>query len=218
MFNSVPDDQLVLWNGRKLRELSERLGKLETKSGSRTRPPSTARSNTFVMVVNDTGSNWQRGRVVGTGDTLIKPGDIAEDLAYEYQDVFEFAQTNESTKKFGIVANATPNGMRAKVIVSGFTNAVVNVTSLSHDYAQTTETDGVLESTSEPTSILILYANAVGPNELCKVLIGSCCCNSLSSSSESSEPSESFSDPSESLSEPSESFSESSDISEVGVV
>jgi hypothetical protein len=148
---------------------------------------------------------------------LIKPGDITGDLAYERQNVFEWAATDETTKKFGICSSATPEGRLAKVIVSGFANAVIDVTSLDHEYAKPAATDGVLESTSEPTSILIFFANAVGPTELCKVLIGLCCNDSASEPSDSESFSEppppSESDPSESdpsESDPSESFSEPS--------
>ena len=213
-FNSVPADNLVLWNGRKLRELNERLQRLETKFGVKSGSRTTSRANNFVMVTNDTGSDWDRGRLIGLGDSLIKPGDIDGDLAYERQNVFEYAATEEGTKKFGITANSAPDGRLAKVIVSGFANAVVNITDLDHQYAQPTDTDGVLESTDEPSPILILFANAVGPAELCKVLIGICC------GSSASEPSESFSEPSdsESFSEPSDpSNSEPSDPSEPSI-
>ena len=171
-FNSVPDDNLVLWNGRKLRELNERLQKLESKLGINSKPSSSAKSNSFVTVLNDSGEDWSRGRVVGIGDSLVKPGDVDGDLAYQRQNVFQHVATDETSRKFGIASSSAPNGRLAKVIVSGFANAIVDVRKTDHEYAKTTSIDGVLESTSDPTSIRILFANAVGETELCKVILG----------------------------------------------
>ena len=167
-FNQVGDDKVVLWNGRSLRDLEQRLAALETKFTVRSLPAKSPNMNNSIHVSNATGVPWVHGQSVGYEITSAQQSDP---VPYMFANVFEGTATDQNTVNLGIVHGGIQNNSAGKVLIAGMAVANVNVLDSNHLYCTPSATDGFLDSTASVTSIRLVHKYGLGTNE-CKVILG----------------------------------------------
>ena len=139
----------------------------------------------FVRVQNNTDRKIEPFEIVKLGDPLPLPGAVAEDLGYQFQNVFKGESTDEMTRNYAIALTGIPDDVGGgekgvgPVAMFGVTTAKVDVIDADHTYAKPSGTDGQLESTFCPTRIRILFSDTTGVkmvkvaiNEPVQMLIG----------------------------------------------
>jgi len=163
----------TVWlNGKTYNSIADHVNKIDARTE---RPQRAFRIPRQVRVQNSTSTDIPIFSPVVLGDPITLAAPAQTDASYRQCLCYEALETNSSTKVMGITQqpvdyDAYGSGQSGvgEIIVSGITNATINVTDANHQYARCTSTPFELESCHDRTSVEILYSE-VGTAKLCKV-------------------------------------------------
>lgn len=169
----VQQGSSTVWlSGQTYNKIADSVNRLDagTPRASRTHPVPRV-----VYVQNETSQDIPMFAPVVIGEPSSLAAYAATDSSYANSMCFRGLETNAGTQVDGIALKNIPYdayGSGAKgtgqVLISGFTNAIINVTDVLHRYAKTTSTPFELESCHDRTSVHILHSE-VGTAKVCKV-------------------------------------------------
>jgi hypothetical protein len=170
----VSADATVWLGGKNYNRIADVVNRVDARTGTSkfVGTPQT------VAIINNTTADIPAFTPVLLGLPFIEPGDQADDEAYTYMYTFNAEETDVDSQQIGLTKELVPVDIgggekgTSYIVVQGVTNAVINVTDVSHQFAKLTAVAHELESTNTATSIRILYSQQVGTDELCKVMIG----------------------------------------------
>lgn len=163
----------TVWlNGKTYNSIADHVNKIDARTE---RPQRAFRIPRQVRVKNTTSTDIPIFSPVVLGDPITLAAPAQTDASYRQCLCYEALETNSSTKVMGITQQPVDydaygsgqNGV-GEIIVSGITNATINVTDAAHQYARCTSTPFELESCHDRTSVEILFSE-VGTAKLCKV-------------------------------------------------
>ena len=163
----------TVWlSGKTYNGIADAVNKIDSTTP---RPQRAFRVPRQVRIKNGTSTDIPIFSPVVLGDPITLSAPAQTDASYRECLCYEAEETNTSTKIMGITQQPVPydaygsgqNGV-GEIVVSGITNATINVTDADHRYARCTSTPFELESCHDRTSVEILYSE-VGTAKLCKV-------------------------------------------------
>lgn len=103
---------------------------------SRSSPPlTTARSASLIRILNDTGDDLDRGRIVGLDEPIFVPEETSEAAALREVAMIGVVPTTDHLGKFAVLLEPAPTDTVVRAWVDGVCWARVNVVDETHTYA-----------------------------------------------------------------------------------
>lgn len=169
----TPQNSSTVWlTGQTYNTIADSVNSVDARTP---RSPRAFRSERLVRVRNSLSTDIPLFAPVVFGDPITLAAPAQTDASYRECKCYEAQETNASTRIMGIAQQFIPYdayGSSAagigEIVVSGISNAIINVTDVAHRYAKCTSTPFELESCHERTSVEILFSE-VGTAKLCKV-------------------------------------------------
>lgn len=103
--------------------------------GSDSRPLTTSRSGSIIRVLNDTGDDLDRGRIVGLDEPIFVPEETSEAAALREVAMIGVVPTTDHLGKFAVLLEPAPTDTVVRAWVDGVCWARVNVVDETHTYA-----------------------------------------------------------------------------------
>ena len=127
-----------------------------SKYGSQQGPLTTTRTSTIVRVLNDTGSNLDRGRVVGLEEPIFVPEETSVDAFLREVAFIGVTPTTDHIGKFAVLMEPAPPDVVVRAWVAGVCMARVNVVDETHTYADVEDGEtGALKSSFDGSAQIL---------------------------------------------------------------
>ena len=127
-----------------------------SKYGSQQGPLTTTRTSTIIRVLNDTGSNLDRGRILGLEEPIFVPEETSEAAALREVAFVGVEPATKHTGKFAVLLEPALTGVVVRAVIAGACWARVNVVDETHTYADVEDGEtGALKSSFDGSAQIL---------------------------------------------------------------
>lgn len=127
-----------------------------SKYNSQQGPLTTSRTSTIIRVLNDTGANLDRGRIVGLEEPIFVPEETSEAAALREVAFIGVEPATKHAGKFAVLLEPAPMDVVVRAVIAGACWARVNVVDETHAYADIEDGEtGALKSSFDGSAQII---------------------------------------------------------------